>query len=1035
MKSTLLISRMMRAIETEGNVGEGAELAKEYSATVQRVNSRLEAAQVSIDAKQISDAVRMMEDSPRLLDEVSTLDFSRLSDWEALCSRNGWTPPIRLDRTLLERLLMFNESSEAIEPFLRMYRKAVRKNDNSLAAKSLRRLVQIDHSQDWKTNLVQVEEAILKQLIADFRAAKDSGNEEKQDRVAQEFAESKWSAPPTMRGVEEIKSYIADKESRRRDVEGGENLSILRRCASENWSRPLASSMLQAIDGLVERGFAVPAEDRDMVDSCRRRCAEEIETEEKERRWKELCEQLHAAIQQEDTAAIRDVLSSPEFLDCEPDPELIRHARLVIEHEEAARRRKVLQIAVLALAGLVAVLGLSGWWLRQKLFNDRCDGEAVKLASLQNGAHAVDRLGEALRRLKEVDPDVYADPRVNVFEGKLKTMASQMFVRTNEIASLLSELTAMKESGWGDGEVAVTSRFERINAIISKDDESLRAEFFALKSAWADHCESVATANRGTATRFHETLISHIKVIAGRLKSELASDDLEKEAMACKDSIAEWRRVHAQNAPMLESAVDEAEMALAEAENTQSNLQTAIDKLAKAQSAKEYLEERKLLREFYSGYKFVADIGDHPIAPIDADSIVSGTSTEQQTFAAMLKMGVDDAAFQSFVAENVAGLADVPAYYSLYGIFMRTYVQGIMVGGSQYSGGRAEEYYFALCKGKPEFEMKSYDARGLYVKGELLDLKKGLMERQIAKKRRNDVNVREKMKMDLLPSSKEVQDVVDFVGMLRLDQIKFEHEIVKRIAAHLAAAAAKDFLKTEVEKEGDRNNYAVGRYPAARRLQMVQLYLSWLIDDLKILPREGDIARCMEELENLAQPVRADDVPDELTWAYMREARVRQRNSECARFLSRMATNRFMDSYQAQKNIRAGLRRAVGWRIEYAGCISFNPRDARWMENHALVLPRVNGNVKKDHPLYVLRREGGKLILKRALIPAKNGSSWAVQPGMSKELVTGDPLVQVAEQGKCIDAEAVLRDILKSAPADMAKQFEDKIPFFNPKVK
>lgn len=106
MKSTILISRIARVIETEGAVGEGAALAETYAEAVRNVNQRLEAVQTSIDAKQVSDAVRMLEDPPRLLDEVGALDFNQLPDWEVLCSRNNWTPPVKLDKTLLERVLM-----------------------------------------------------------------------------------------------------------------------------------------------------------------------------------------------------------------------------------------------------------------------------------------------------------------------------------------------------------------------------------------------------------------------------------------------------------------------------------------------------------------------------------------------------------------------------------------------------------------------------------------------------------------------------------------------------------------------------------------------------------------------------------------------------------------------------------------------------------------------------------------------------------------------------------------------------------------
>lgn len=1014
MKSTILISRIMRVIETEGAVGEGATLAEEYSAAVRQVNSRLEAVQTAIDAKQVSDAVRMMEDAPRLLDEVGTLDFNQLPDWDVLCARNNWAPPLKLDKALLERVLMLNESTEVVEPFLRMYRRAVRTNNNKLAVQSLRRLVQIDHSQNWKVNLVQAEEAVQKQLVSDFRAAKTAGSVEEMDRLAQELVETNWSEPPASKGTEEIRSYIVEKEAKQRNVEGAEDVSIIRRCMSENWNRPLAFSMLQAVDGLVEKGFVLPAADRDVVDSCRRRCADEMEAEEKERRWKDLCEQLHAAIQQENTTSIRDVLSAPEFLDREPDPDLIKQAQLVIQHEEAARKRKMMQIAVCAMAALLAVLGVSGWWLKQKLFNDRCEGEAVKLAALQKGSHAVDRLTEALRKLQTDDPDVYSDPRVNVFDGKLKTMRSQMNARTNEIAVVLSELKALKEAKWGDSVDSVTSRIERINAIIAKDDDALRADFIAIKAAWADHCEEMDVANRNAATKFHETLISHVKVIADRLKSELNSEGLAKEVASCKESIEEWKRVHAQHVPSLEGAVGEAEKSLGEAENTQHNLKEAIKRLKDSATAKDYLAARKTLVEFYSGYPFVKAIGSHPVTAEDAAAVVDGTATEQKAYELMLKTGVDDATFKNFITDNVSSLAEIPSYYSLYGIAMN--------GGTR-------QYFFAMCKGKPQIKKPSYDAN-YQIDGELLDFGKGEMVQQISRKANYG-----RPFYKSLPSSDEIKNVVDLAGQTSLSLSKFEQEIVKIIAGHLKAASDKDFLKNEVDVYGKQYDFAVERYPAIRRIQLLQLYFTWLKDDLKMMPQGGVFSRWFDRVEDLAQPVRVDNIPEDLTWTCMRETRVRQRNSECAKLLSQMAAQKFIDEYRAWKRSRIELRKLTDWKIEYAGCNSYDPCDARWMADHSKVIPSFLGDVKKDHPLYVLRRENEKLILKRALVPNKNGTGWAFATGMDKEFVTCDPLFQVSAGGKYIDAEETIRGILKEIPGTTAKQFVAKIPLFKVEVR
>ena len=119
----------------------------------------------------------------------------------------------------------------------------------------------------------------------------------------------------------------------------------------------------------------------------------------------------------------------------------------------------------------------------------------------------------------------------------------------------------------------------------------------------------------------------------------------------------------------------------------------------------------------------------------------------------------------------------------------------------------------------------------------------------------------------------------------------------------------------------------------------------------------------------------------------------------------------------------------------YAGCNAYDPYDSRWAKDHSVVLPSILGDIKRDHPLYILRRENEKLVLKRALVPYKNGTVWAIEPGMATSFVSGDPLFQVSEGGKYIDAEETIRGILKGIPDVTAKQFAAKIPLFKIEVK
>lgn len=1014
MKSTILISRIVRVVETEGSVGDGAILAEEYSAAVRKLNSRLESVQTAMDAKQISDAVRMMEDSPRILEEAGVLDFNQLPNWIALCARKRWANPVTIDKALLERVLILNESTEAVEPFLRMYRKAVRTNNNSLALQSLRRLVQIDHSQNWKSNLRQTEESVQKQMVADFRSAKRANNISEMDRISSEFADANWLEVPTTKGVDEIRLYIAEKEAARRTVEGAENLSIIRRCANEEWNRDLVFSMLKAIDYLSEKGFVVPAADLDLLAACRKRCAEEMEAEYRENRWKELCEALHAAVQGGKSTEIRAALAAPEFLDREPPLELLKQAHLAIKHEEISSKRKVFQISLFSIIGLLIVLGISGWWLKQKLFNARCEAEVARLTAMQNEPRAIDRLDDALEKLRKYDPDVFFDPRVNVFEGKLKTMQEQAFVRTNEIATILCELKEIQGKNWEGGESSVTGRLERINVLITKEDVTLRAEFLKMKSDWTDHCAAVREKNNESASKMHATIASRLKSLTARLKSELPSESLSKELQTCKDSIQEWRRLHAQYAPSLEPELNEEEKNLNEAESLQRSLQAAIDKLNEAKSVEEYLVARKTLVDFYSSYRFVKAIGEFPVSSEEVASIIKHASTPQKRFADMMKFGVDDSAFKTFISDGVSVLTDMPAYYSLYGVYVNRTLN-----------------YFAMAKDKPKITKPSYDPSSqTIVEGDLLNLNTGAVVPQISGSAPLGVSTKAH------PSSDEIKNVVEIASKQNINIFSFEREILKIIGEHLDAAGRKEFLENEIEECGDKETFAIDRFPAIRRVQLINIYFTWLRDDMKVMPRSSELLNWASKIEDLAQPVRVDNVPDDLSWACMREARVRKRNSDCARLLSKMAESKFVERYNKCNQFLKELKRVADWKVEYVGCNRYDPSNDYWKKDHSLVFPQISADIKKDHPLYVLRKENERLVLKRALVPYKNKSGqfvWGIAPGMTKGFLTGEPLFQITDDGKCIDAEQVIGGILNNMPKDMPKQYVDKIPFFKVK--
>ena len=264
MKSSILVSRIVRAVETDGGVGDGASLAEAYAEAVRAVNRRLEGVQAALDAKQGSDAVRLLEDEPRLLDEAGTLDFFQLPEWQDLCSRSGWPVPERVDQALLERVLEVAGSAAMVEPALKMYRRAMRTHDEALTLQSLRSLAASDKSSDWAKELRLAEAAAQRRILESFRKAKSSNDEEGMLQATDALLDEKWSAPPEESILKEPAAFRREKDDARRKREQAEDLELLKRLSAD-WKRERAESLLRHLDSLVLAGLAVPAENEEEV--------------------------------------------------------------------------------------------------------------------------------------------------------------------------------------------------------------------------------------------------------------------------------------------------------------------------------------------------------------------------------------------------------------------------------------------------------------------------------------------------------------------------------------------------------------------------------------------------------------------------------------------------------------------------------------------------------------------------------------------------------------------------------------------------
>lgn len=1015
MRTGLLISRISRLVETAGAFGDGSALAEEYASAVNVANSRLEAVVAAADAKSISDAIRLLSEDPPLLEEVSALDFFQLSDWESLCDMNGWRTPPKIDKQLMERAVEIGDAQGAIEPFLAMYKKAVRVNNVRLAVKSLRRLVDLDHSQDWSRNLKQSEKQLQALIVEEFLKAQKDGQDEACDRLAQELLDGVWIDGIAAKGAEDVRRYRTKRESEKRDADGRENITILEKCLNEKWDRKLAFSLVQAIDGFVEKGWIIPEKDRGVVDACRMRCAKEFEQEEAEKRWREVNEKLHAAIQKEDCEAIREALSAPEFLDRDPMEEMLCQAQGILDHAEAARKRKTYQMVAIAFLAILSVLGVSGWWLKQKLIARRCEGEAEKLAYLERQArekpkYAIEGIAASLAKLKDDDPEVYGNPKINQFETRLKALVAENSGRTNQITGVLVELEQMNSQAWSNvvEYASVTSRLGRVESLLVKDDDDYRTRFFAVKNSWIEYVERREKENHDRATKFQATLVSHLQTITERLGKELARASLKKEVANCQASLEEWKSVHSKYAEELSGELAATEKSFNDAVEEQRVYVKSLEKLTAANDAIGVLEGRNELIESHGNYPEIKHLRPLEVGVIDVKDVLSPQPAAIKAYLDSLRGGISQDEFDNFIKENVAIIADSPEYYSLYGLTGKNDSSGKIV---------------AVAKGKPDLEKPSYETSWKIScdSGELLSFYKKSVVKELKSK--------DGATSFLMPSSDEMKSVVEIANRNNLSISMLENELLKRIDGHLQKAHENGYVADE-EKFAKMSNPIRGWMSPYRRVQFVAWYMRWLKEDLKVMPNDGQLVRWYNELDQLASDVQVDGVDESLAWICVWEDRVKRRMVDCAKLLNRMPVD-WVDKYRALKKSGRELSAISGWKVEYAGVVKFDPLDPVFEKDPERVSVTAP-NVATDHPLYVLRKIEGRLVLVRAFEPGKK-SPWrkCAEIERTKEgYLLGEPLYHVFSGGKYIDVNEELAAIAKRAGVSENDSRLKKIPLF-----
>ncbi len=1080
MDSSNLIQGLMQILDQSRPIAEGEKLAEGYVAAVDALNQRLNAIQGLTDAGRMSEAIEKMGEDPAVQDEAHLLNFHRLGEWQKVCAKECWPLPQLVDVTLLEKC---EAACEKVKGALEAHRKASRTHNTRLDIEALHKLLELDKSQDWKADLAQAEEALEEEIVSSFLKAKEEKDFAKATELAREFAGFSWHEAPTVKGADEIRAYL--NELKRQELEDAlaEDLGQVRGYMEGEWNTTRAELVLEKIRNLEERGIDLSDEARGLVGKCRERIRKEkqIAAEQAERRrqaaeeeakrraeeeafhakWVAACGALKAALETKKSAEIRAALAAEEFATRPAEDGLVKAANEFFQSEKKKKARRMIW-SVGILTALVCVVGsVLSTLLQKKAFGEKCEREVARLERIaKSDAPDVEkRLGEALGMLKKKSPKVYADARIKEFvqilkdkerarfdeecaaatnhlarllkesDGEAKFDAAVRVLETNApavyadarvvkflersrgmkeqyrahakmIAALFDELNQLKaQKAWGQDVGAVTSRIEKLRMNILLTDEEAQRKLAQITNAW-----NVFQMNVAAAKEQHQALLALMAQVSRRLKSEVLpeAENLQLEWDKCKEESERWKAVNEAYALNMWDDVVAAQRILGQAEKTQEYVQGALKKLKEARTVGDYLRQRDALMEQFSSYKFVRQMGEY-VAPVrEVEALVQGTSSEAQANRSRwARLSAD--AFKAFLETDVFSLTNAPFETALYGVYYLAQHSSVKGRGTSES-----RKFIGLSKGEAQVQ---HDGEASTVAGDLYEiLDEPGVRLQFHKPRACPLQIME------MGSSVELNALIRFAAREDMTSEKFEQELLRLIDLHL--------------KEGAKASGEVDAwYPAFRRVQMVMRYLRWLRKGLNALPMEGALGRCYNLAEQLVEPIEVSNLPLAITWACLKNEDVREREKLCREYLSELAKNDFVGRYRRARKAHERLAEIAMWRLEFVGSLNC-PSLSSWRKSPKKIYLSISGDaVQVKYPLYVLRRENGRLMLKRVLEANKLVAGHHIVAGMVKSILVGDPLFQVKSGDRVIDIEQFFAELQVESPEI---ELTSAAPFFVP---
>lgn len=465
-------------------------------------------------------------------------------------------------------------------------------------------------------------------LFAEFNDARASGDKAEAVRIARQFLSYAWTGRPLAAPSFAMRLFLERADEAKREKEGHDNVAVLLKCLSGEWSYSLATATLSDIDRLRSEGWVIGPDDREVIEKAKSRCREHDRARKRDDRWRQMCADLADAVKRSDATAANRILSAREFRYREPeDDTLVWRAERLVEGQGNRTMRRLVMPALIGVVALVAIFMFLGRKSHERDFEQRRAAEAEKLDSLMKMYDPIEQISSELAYLRAEEPDLLADHHIASYVSTLASMREENLARTNEIAALLVELEGVVDAAWATADANTIGKIERIDALLLPHDVEYSTRLIRIKESALERSRRSKDKGAAQARQYAARLTPILDTLSRRLDSELPDGELRLLTDKCLEALGKWDREYAKDARDVEANLAGPRRRFEGALLRQTEAVRAVEGFRAAMRAMDVVAMRQSLREKHSAYAPIASLGPLPYGEEEVRELLGNLST------------------------------------------------------------------------------------------------------------------------------------------------------------------------------------------------------------------------------------------------------------------------------------------------------------------------------------------------------------------------------------------------------------------------